>query len=85
MSSSEVIAVTEDSELKPLDRADGRDEVVGMEDGVAEVAFGNVVDRGGPAGVFGSTVPGCIPPPPGAVGKDRLVGFGEGVLMAEAG
>ncbi len=75
----------EDSEPNLLDRADGREEVVGMEDGVAEVAFGNVVDRGGPAVVFGSTVPGCIPPPPGAVGKDLLAGFGEGALMADAG
>ena len=74
-----------DSEPNLLDRADGAEEVVGIEDGVVEVAFGNVVDRGGPVGVFGSTVPGCIPPPPGAVGKDRLVGFGEGVLMANTG
>ena len=79
----------EDPELEPLDKAAGRDEVVGMEDGVVEewavVAFGNVVDRDGPAGLFGSTVPGCMPPPPGAVGRDRFVGLGEGVLMTKAG
>ena len=89
LSSSEVTAAVEDSELEPLDRAVGRDEVVGMEDGVveewAEFAFGNVVDRDGPAGLFGSTVPGCMPPLPGAVGRDRFVGFGEGVLMTDAG
>ena len=85
LSSSEETGVVADSEPNLLDRADGREEVVGMDDGVVEVAFGNVVDRGGPVGVFGSTVPGCIPPPPGAVGKDRLVGFGEGVLMANTG
>ena len=77
----------DDSELEPLDRAAGRDEVVGMEDGVTEdweeVAFGNVVDRDGPAGLFGSTIPGFMPPPPGAVGKDRFVGFGEGILMTD--
>ena len=73
LSSSEVTAVVYGSELGPLDRADGRDEVVGMEGGAEAVAFGNVVDRGGPVGVFGSTDPGCIPPPPGAVGKDLLV------------
>ena len=85
LSSSEVTVAMGDSELEPLDRAVGRDGVVGMEDRVAEVAFGNVVDRDGPAGVFGSIVPGCMPPPPGAVGNDRLVEFGEGVLMTDDG
>lgn len=81
--------MVEDSELEPLDKAAGRDEVVGMADEVveewAEVAFGNVVDRDGPVGLFGSTIPGCMPPPPGAVGRDRFVGFWEGVMTTEAG
>lgn len=80
--------MVEDSELEPLDRAAGRDEVVGMAEVVeewAEVAFGNVVDRDGPVGLVGSTIPGCMPPRPGAVGRDRFVGFGEGAMMTEAG
>lgn len=87
LSSSEATAAMADSELEPLDRAAGRDDVVGMEEGVVEeeAAFGNVTDRGGPAVLFGSTIPGCIPPPPGAGGRDRFVGFGEGVLVTDFG